>query len=496
MQGADCIRRTSTSAMRFAMNLTVRKTLFVLMAGLCVLIGLIGNGNAKSQKPPTTVAVADYASGAISGRVMNRDGAPIPDAEVEIQLFIAGDPMSPALQDLLKLDIFRRALPATTDENGEFVFRDLPSGVMAKLNLHAPGYANEERFGVPVGVKGLEIRLKREGRIEGRLSYADTGAPVTDATVTASAMDVFDGRGEARVDKNGAFVIRNLPPGVYNLYLGEAPEGWTALPKLRILVTEGQTVSNVDLNLIRCGLITGRVTDADTGEPIANHKVYLRDDAHPESLGSRYSANTDDSGAYKLHAAPGQGAVSSSAPRDYEDIGVVSRSVEVVENEIFSVDFQFSKGIEVVVRTLTEDGEPVAGAQVAEEWVVGLPSHRITDEKGEYIYRGLRAGQRLFLEARHAERRLRGGADVEAQPGKAVEIWMESYELVEVFGRVVDQNGEPIPGGDYRRDPVSGWDRHIGWRSGYCRGCHNGCRNRQRRSIPGCHANRRRRIPY
>ena len=92
-------------------------------------------------------------------------------------------------------------------------------------------------------------------------------------------------------------------------------------------MTEGQTVSNVDLNLIRCGFITGRVTDADTGEPIANHEVYLRDAAHPESLGSRYSANTDDSGVYRIHAAPGQAAVSSGAPRDYEDIGEVSRDV-------------------------------------------------------------------------------------------------------------------------------------------------------------------------
>ena len=116
MQRADCIRRTSTSAMGFAMNLTVRKTLFTLTAGFCILIGIIVNGeastddDAKSQKPPTTVAVADYASGAISGRVVNRDGAPIPNAEGEIQLFIAGDPISPALQDLLKLDIFRRTL--------------------------------------------------------------------------------------------------------------------------------------------------------------------------------------------------------------------------------------------------------------------------------------------------------------------------------------------------------------------------------------------------
>ena len=141
-----------------------------------------------------------------------------------------------------------------------------------------------------------------------------------------------------------------------------------------------------------------------------------------------------------------QAAVSSSAPRDYEDIGEVSRDVHVVEGETVTVDFQFAKGFELVVRTLTEDGEPVAGARITEERMAGLSSHGRTDEKGEYIYRGLRPGQRLFLEARHVERGLRGAADVEAQPGKAVEIRMERYEQVEVSGRVVDQNGEPIPG--------------------------------------------------
>ena len=125
---------------------------------------------------------------------------------------------------------------------------------------------------------------------------------------------MFDGRGDAHADENGVFVVKNLPPGLYNLYLGVAPEGWTAVPKGRILVVEGQTVSNVDLNLIRCGVITGRVTDTDTGEPIANHNVFCHDAAHPESLGKRHSAATDETGVYHIRAAPGRALVFARAP--------------------------------------------------------------------------------------------------------------------------------------------------------------------------------------
>ena len=344
------------------------------------------------------------------------------------------------------LDIFHRMPPAETDEDGEFVFRNLPQSAMTMLYIQAPGYAKAERIGVPVGAKGLEIQLKREGRIQGRLSYADTGAPVKNATVTASAIDMFDGRGDAHADENGVFVVKNLPPGLYNLYLGVAPEGWTAVPKGRILVVEGQTVSNVDLNLIRCGVITGRVTEPDTGEPIANHNVFCHDAAHPESLGKRHSAATDETGVYQIHAAPGRALVFASAPPDYEDIGEVSRSVDVVEGETVTIDFQFSKGIELVVRTLTKAGESVAGAWVTEEWTVAMPEGGKSNEQGEYTLRGHQAGQLLLLKAEHVERQLHGTAEVEVQPGKTVEIRMGRYEQVEVSGRVVDQNGEPIPG--------------------------------------------------
>ena len=205
-------------------------------------------------------------------------------------------------------------------------------------------------------------------------------------------------------------------------------------------------MSNVDLNLIRCGVITGRVTDTGTGDPIANHNVFFHDAAHPESLGRRYSAATDETGVYQIHAAPGRALVSASAPRDYEDIGEVSRSVDVVEGETVTIDFQFSKGIELVIRTLTVAGEPVADVWITDQWGMDKLRGVKSDEKGEYIVYGLRAGQLLLLKAEHVERGLHGIVEVEVQSGKPVEIRMEAYEQVKVSGRVVDIKREPVPG--------------------------------------------------
>lgn len=394
----------------------------------------------------TNIEIPLDAPGKISGRILNPSDEPISNAEVRIQFLMSVDRMSPHRQDNSMLNIFHHMPLAETDERGEFVFRNLPQSAMTILYIQASGYANADRIGVPVGAQGLEIRLKREGRIEGRITYADTGEPVTDAAVTVRGTDLSHGRGEARVDENGVFVVKNLPRGLYDLSLGIGPDGWTAIPKGHILVTEGQTVSDVDLSLIRCGVITGRVIDTDTGEPIANHNVYFHDAAHPESLGRRHRAATDETGVYRIHAAPGQALVFTRAPRDYEDIGEVSRVVHVVEGETATVDFQFAKGIELVIRMLTKAGKPVAGARVTEEWTRVVPEGGKSNEHGEYTLGGLWPGQPLFLRAEHIERGLRGTAEVEFQPGVQVEIRMERYEQVEVSGRVVDQNGEPIPG--------------------------------------------------
>ena len=388
--------------------------------------------------------------GIISGRIMNEAGEPIQNAEILINAVSRGDPMSGDPGD--DLDHYAFPQPIKTDVNGLFVLRGLPQGATTSFDVKGPGYAVQKRNGVPVGTEGLEFRLKRESRIEGRLTYADTGKPVKEAGVALEGIYPTLGWENAHVDANGNYVLENLTPGTYSLYLNYGPKGWTAIGKDFVMVSEEQTVSNIDMTLIRSGFITGRVTDRDTDEPIANHTIRLKDAVRPE--GSRltdHRAETDRAGVYRFDAAPGQALVHTDPPADYQgfggtealNIGRIQRRVDVVEGETVVVDFQFSRGVKLVGRVFTEDGEPVAGATIIDvrDW---YNEYGRSDESGGFTIGGLRPGQRLGLKAEHGGLGLRGTIEIVVRPWLPVEIRMKPYERVKVSGRVIGPEGKPM----------------------------------------------------
>ena len=387
----------------------------------------------------------------ISGKVMNEAGEPIQNAEVLMNYLFRGDPMLREPEGDLMHDALPQ--PVKTDANGEFVLRGLPQGATTNFDVQGPGYAKELRYSVPVGTEELEFRLKRESRIEGRLTYAGTGKPVKIAGIALEGSYPAHAWEYAHVDENGNYFLTNLAPGTYSLYLNYGPSGWAAIAKEFITVTEGQTVSNVDLTLIRSGFITGWVTDRDTNEPIANHPIRLNDAARPErSQMTDHRTETGTTGAYGFDAAPGRVLVHTNPPVGYQssgqterlDIGQVRRYVDVVEGDTVVVDFQFSRGLKLVGRVLTEDGEPVAGARVTDvrDW---HKEYGRSDESGEFTVGGLRPGQKLGLKTEHSGLGLRGTAEVEVQPDASVEIRIEPYGQVKVSGRVVDHERKPMP---------------------------------------------------
>ena len=410
----------------------------------------------RSLQPQNTtdVEIQLAVPATISGRIMNETGEPIQNAEVHLQFLFRTVPMSERYESVLGMEIMP-ILPAKTDANGEFVLHGLPQGATTKLVTRGLGYAQKLHFQVPVGAEGLEFQLKPEGRIEGRLSYADTDAPVTDATVMLEGIFPNSGWGRARVDVNGHYLMTNLAPGTYNLNFYEGPEGWTAVAKEFIKVVEGQTISNVDLILVRGGFITGQVTDQDTNEPIADHRISFHDAARPESQAAVHGTETAENGNYRFRAAPGRALVYTSAPAGYQDIGQVNRYVDVVDAETVVVDFQFSKGIKLIGRVLTEAGEPVAGARITDTRE-SYKEYGSSDELGVFIVDGVRPGQRLDLKTEHRGLGLRGATEVQFQPGVPVEIQMEQYERVKISGRVINHKNEPISSANIG---LMHWDR-------------------------------------
>lgn len=413
----------------------------------------------------------------ISGRIMNAAGEPIQNAEVQLKDFLRDNLIYLGLDDHSVLNLIPIP-PVKSDVNGIFIFQRLPPGRTATLTVQGQGYATERQSAVLTGTKGLEFKLEREARIEGRLSYVDSGAPVESATISVESIRPIAAGGQASVDANGHYAVRNLPPGTYNVYLQEGPAGWTAAANAVVKVAEGQTASKVDMTLVQVGYVTGRVTDRDTNKPIANYDIRMYDAARPAPQKRKHSVQTDESGTYRFSAAPGPALIVGSAPPGYQDVDYIDENVHVVEGETLVLDFQFSKGTPSIFRTLTETGDPVTGARITDSFG-GRRDYGKSNEHGELTVHGLLLGQRLVLTAEQSELKLRGSAEVEFQPGTSVEIRMKPFKLVKVSGRVVNTDGEPIPSARihrHRRDPLrhtvivsgvgvtngDGWFRDVG----------------------------------
>jgi Carboxypeptidase regulatory-like domain len=150
-----------------------------------------------------------------------------------------------------------------------------------------------------------ERSAKLGGAITGRVIGPD-GQPITDAEV--SAIRITDGprtRRSAVSDEEGNFTLAGLSPGAYTL-LANAPGYVSAdLPIENAIHRIGE---NIIINMVKGGVITGRVTD-EAGEPLVGMTVSqqrLRNNEGKTTtlraeMSSYGSWKTDDRGIYRIY---------------------------------------------------------------------------------------------------------------------------------------------------------------------------------------------------
>jgi len=158
-------------------------------------------------------------------------------------------------------------------------------------------------------------------RLYGRIVAADTGAPVRSAAIRVVATNPAVGTLVATTDDNGAFDVRDVPPGQYLLHATKpgfvstrfSLASGTAGP---FGVSAGQQVDMRDLRMPRAGVVSGRVLDG-FGDPVADVAVvawrleYLTP-ARRRIL-SRASFQTNDLGEFRAHGLePGKYFISAS----------------------------------------------------------------------------------------------------------------------------------------------------------------------------------------
>ncbi|HEY3397832.1 MAG TPA: carboxypeptidase-like regulatory domain-containing protein [Armatimonadota bacterium] len=242
---------------------------------------------------------------AFAGVVTDLRGRPVAGARLRVYGLVVRDAQHSLIMN------WRPFPPLTADDDGRFSLPDLPADSGVQYGVVAAGYVDAAGE-VRAGQAEVKIVLAPEASIAGKVTAG--GWPAAGARVSAwSEGQVW----EATTEAGGAYRLAHLRPGTYTLRVercGPAGEGYAAPLPVPVALRAGDRRTGQDLALVRAALVTGRVTDAGTGKPLARELVFLSMLACPggESLGKPLggaTARTDARGAFRLWVLPGRYAL-------------------------------------------------------------------------------------------------------------------------------------------------------------------------------------------
>jgi sarcosine oxidase gamma subunit len=322
----------------------------------------------------------------------------------------------------------------------------------------------------------------KTGGILGRVVTADTEAALGKVMLMlfSSEPQGHEKPLTARTNSQGEYEFKNVKPGRYNLsahrtgYVSQAYG--QKLSNLQtsqgtvLRVQAGETLSNIDLKMIRGGVIEGRVVDSD-GEPLAHVEVMLERYTTLEGkrgLHPMDGQSTDDRGQYRIFGiAPGRYCVSAQYPqgwREDEDDSTyplvyypgtlrpqeAARIEMVPGGEVRGVDMTLteSKAFSISGKVLRADGKPAAEAMLSRveenEWGGWSSEGGGVDTAGNFRLHGLSPGRyRLVAESRRSEKRQMASLTVEVADENISGLVLVLGDGGQISGKVVIEGGEP-----------------------------------------------------
>ena len=228
----------------------------------------------------------------------------------------------------------RTGFRTVTDNEGKYRIENVTAGAYAVIPV-APAYVSDEIsekiliVNKDETIENIDFVLVRGGAITGKVVDAE-GRPVVEEEVTA----IPDGNTPrnysrhlgARTDDRGIYRIFGLPAGRYRVAAGSETfsrfqrashkrtfhPGTQAMDQATVIeVSEGSEATNVDLNLgaiITTYTASGRIIDAQTGQPVANvgyNVTRYHDENSSTSTGS--DAVSNSRGEFRLeNLSPGK----------------------------------------------------------------------------------------------------------------------------------------------------------------------------------------------
>lgn len=378
----------------------------------------------------------------ITGTVRDIKGNFIKDAEISIIGIRCNNDIERG-NVLENLNNVNSNLKFICRDNGDFTITNLPENSAICLIAKAKGYAQEYyKTEIESGSKGIEFILKPDGKITGKVTYGDSGKPAKDVFILTRGWGSYE---PVKTDKYGQYVIENLLPGKFTVYVfveGDSPE-WTAEPIEAVQVEEGKTNENMDFKLVKGGIITGKLTASDTGEPVQGHNVSAKPSNDQLSI-TFDNCKTDRYGIYRLRVPPGKIKVNTESPAGFKKkLDFLLVDINDGDN-VSGIDFAFDRGFPITVITLSPEGSPVEGTSVTWKNTMDLPPSIITGKEGTCVFTGLSEGEDLEVYAENSKLKLKGEGKIKASKNVRFEVKMGKYKTYGVGGQVLDSDGKPV----------------------------------------------------
>jgi protocatechuate 3,4-dioxygenase beta subunit len=260
------------------------------------------------------------------GRLLDLQGQPLPDAKLQIVRIQKEDAWWIALDGTRHME-FVWPKPIVTDKNGQFLIRGI-GGVATATLLAEHENCSPDRLDLPAGETKTFV-LTPARILEGRVLYEDTGKPVPHVEVGAWGV-------RGKTDENGHYRLNPARGPIREgeedgLVMAYATEGAPYLntqkafhwPKAAI--PKATVKHRIDLALPRGVLVRGRVTEKDSGNPVAgSYVIYKAQFDNPNAKraeagvqnfnNGRNAVTCGEDGSFQIACLPGAGYLTVEGP--------------------------------------------------------------------------------------------------------------------------------------------------------------------------------------
>jgi hypothetical protein len=225
--------------------------------------------------------------------------------------------------------------------------------------------------------------------ISGTVKDAVTGEGIVGVEVIAMQENLPPEKSHfATTDSNGNFIIRFVPPGMYDLYTYLSSEYVTTYSSMKITVVKGRNIERLNILLHKAGSVSGKVFQNDGITPVKGATVgaYTSND-------NIVFGTTNDNGEYMISGLKETSSCTVVIlPDGYA--GIFKEDIPVTQQQItqgvnFILDPDLSTGINGTVRALNDSN--IANALILFYGEKG-GGKAVTDSSGRFSLLGLAPG--------------------------------------------------------------------------------------------------------